>query len=54
MKNPKIAYNNSLCRFLGISKYNSASQMFANLNIPSFGELFRKYAFRFMNIVVPL
>ena len=29
----KIAYNNSLRRLLGLLKYNSASEMFANLGI---------------------
>ena len=52
MKTLKIAYNNSLHRFLGISKYNSASQMLTNLTIPSFSELNRKYAFSFMHRVV--
>ena len=28
-------------------KYNSASEMFVNLNIPSFGELLRKFVFNF-------
>ena len=28
---------------LGLPNYNSASSMFANLNILSFGELLRKY-----------
>ena len=27
----KIAYNNSLRRFLGLPKYNSATKMFVNL-----------------------
>ena len=44
-----IAYNNSLRRLLGISKYNSASEMFVQLNIKSFGELLRKYVFYFIN-----
>ena len=33
----KIAYNNSLRRLLGLPKYNSASEMFVNLRILSFG-----------------
>ena len=41
----KIAYNNSLRRLLGLPKYNSASEMFVNLEILSFGELLRKLVF---------
>ena len=41
----KIAYNNSLRRLLGLPKYNSASEMFVNLGILSFGELLRKLVF---------
>ena len=41
----KIAYNNSLRRLLGLPKYNSASEMFVNLGILSFGELLRKFIF---------
>ena len=39
MKKLKVAYNNSLRRLLSLPTYNSASEMFAVLNIPSFGEL---------------
>ena len=39
----KIAYNISLRRLLGLPKYNSASEMFVNLGILSFGELLRKF-----------
>ena len=49
MKNLKIAYNNSLRRLLGLPSHNSASDMFVNLNIPSFGELLRKYVYMFRN-----
>ena len=49
MKNLKIAYNNSLCRLLGLPSHNSASGMFVNLNIPSFGELLRKYVYSYIN-----
>ena len=45
----KIAYNNSLRRLLGLPSHNSASDMFVNLNIPSFGELLRKYVYSFRN-----
>ena len=41
----KIAYNNSLRRLLGLPKCNSASEMFVNLGILSFGELLRKFVF---------
>ena len=43
----KIAYNNNLHRLLGLPEYNSASEMFVNLNILSFGELLRKFVFSF-------
>ena len=49
MKNLKVAYNNSLRRLLGLPSHNSASGMFVNLNIPSFGELVRKYVYSFRN-----
>ena len=49
MKKLKVAYNNSLRRLLSLPTYNSASEMFAVLNIPSFGELLRKFAFSFMS-----
>ena len=49
MRKLRIAYNNSLRRLLGIPKYNSASEMFVQLNIKSFGELLRKYLFCFIN-----
>ena len=43
-----VAFNNSLCRFLQLPKCNSASDMFVRCNIPSFGELHRRYVFGFM------
>ena len=49
MRKLRIAYNNSLRRLLGIPKYNSASEMFVQLNSKSFGELLRKYVFCFIN-----
>ena len=49
MKNLKVARNNSLRRLLGLPSHNSASSMFVNLNIPSFGELLRKYVYNFRN-----
>ena len=45
MKKIKIAYNNSLRRLLALSKHNSASEMFVNLNILSFGELLKKFIY---------
>ena len=47
MKKLKIIYNNGLRRLLNLPKYNSASEMFVNLNIPSFGELLPKFVFSF-------
>ena len=49
MRRLRIAYNNSLRRLLAIPKHNSASGMFVQLNIKSFGELFRSYIHSFMN-----
>ena len=49
LKYLKIAYNNSLRRLLGLPSHNSASDMLVNLNIPSFGELLRKYVYSFRN-----
>ena len=49
MKKLKVAYNNSLRRLLSLPTYNSASEMFAVLNIPSLGELLRKFAYSFMS-----
>ena len=43
----KVAYNNSLRRFMGLLWHNSASEMFVNLNIESFGELLRGFCTRF-------
>ena len=47
LKNLRIAYNNSLRKLLGIPKYNSASEMFVCLNIPSFTELLRKHVYSY-------
>ena len=51
MRKLRIAYNISLRRLLAIyiPKYNSASEMFVQLNIKSSGELLRKYVFCFIN-----
>ena len=49
MRKLKVAYNNNLRRILNLSKYNSTSDMFVNLNIPSFYELqcIAKFVFSF-------
>ena len=47
MKWIKIAYNNSIRRLFFFPKLNSASEMYVNLNIMSFGELPRKYVYSF-------
>ena len=39
LKKLKIAYNNSLRRFMRLPWRNSASEMFVNLNIYSFDEM---------------
>ena len=49
MKNLNVPHNNSLRRLLGLRTNNSASGMFANLNIPSFGKLLKKYVYNFRN-----
>ena len=43
----KIAYYNGLGGILNLPKYNSASEMFVNLNIPSFNELLPKFVYSF-------
>ena len=52
LKNLRIAYNNSLRKLLGIPKYNSASEMFVCLNIPSFNELLRKHVYSYRSILL--
>ena len=49
MRRLRIAYNNSLRRLLDKPKHNSASGMFVQLNIRSFGELLRSYIHSVMN-----
>ena len=44
-----MSKNNSLRRLLGLPSHNSASGMYVNLNIHSFGELLRKYVYSFRN-----
>ena len=41
LKKLKVAYNNSLRRFMRLPWRNSASEMFVNLNIRSFDEMLR-------------
>ena len=52
MKKLKIAEDNGLRRLLNWPKYNSASDMFVNLNIPSFRELLRKFVFSFKTRII--
>ena len=49
MKRLRIDYNNSHRRLLGIPKHNSASELFVQLNIESFGELMQNHIYSFMN-----
>ena len=48
----KVAYNNSLRRFMGLPWHNSASEMFVNLNIKSFGELLRVFVHGFRSKII--
>ena len=53
MKKIKIAYNNNLRRLLALPKqHTSASEMFVNLNILSFGELLRKFVYSFQSRLI--
>ena len=52
LKKLKIAYNNGLRRLLNLLEYNSASEMFVDLNIPSFNELLRKFVFSFKTRII--
>ena len=51
LKKLKIAYNNSLRRFMRLAWRNSASEMFVNLNIYSFDKMLRIFTFGFMSRV---
>ena len=51
LKTLKIAYNNSLRRFMRLPWRNSAGEMIENLNIYSFDELLRIFTFGFMSRV---
>ena len=52
LKKLKVAYNNSLRRFMGLPWSNSASEMFVNLNIRSFDELLRMFVFEFRSRII--
>ena len=51
LKRLKIAYNNSLRRFMFLPWRNSATEMFVNLGINSFDEMLRMYIFGFRSRV---
>ena len=51
LKKLKIAYNNSLRRFIFLPWRNSATEMFANLGIYSFDEMLRIFVFSFRSRV---
>ena len=48
----KVAYNNSLRRFMGLPWHNNASEMFVNLKIKSFGELLRVFVHGFRSRII--
>ena len=52
LKKLKVAYNNSLRRFIRLVWSNSASEMFVNLNIRSFDELLRMFVFGFRSRII--
>ena len=52
LKKLKVAYNNSLRRFMILPWRNSASEMFANLSILSFDEVLRIFAFGFRSRII--
>ena len=52
LKKLKVAYNNSLRRFMGLPWYNSASEMFVNLNMKSFGEMLRCFVYSFRSRIM--
>ena len=54
LKKLKVAYNNTLRRFMGLPWHNSASEMFINLNIKSLGEMLRCFVYSFRSrIMIP-
>ena len=48
----KVAYYNSMRRFMGLSWHNSASEMFVNLNIKSFGEMLQVFVHGFCSRII--
>ena len=52
LKKLKVAYNNSLRRFMRLPWRDSVSEMFVNLSINSFDEILRIYTFGFSSRVV--
>ena len=52
LKKLKVAYNNSVRRFMRLLWRKSASEMFVNLNICSFDEMLRIFTFGFMSRVI--
>ena len=53
LKKLKVACNNnSLRRFMGLPWHNSASEMFVNLNIKSFGEMLRSFVYSFRSRIM--
>ena len=48
----KVAYNITLRRFMRLPWWNSASEMFVNLNIRSLDEMLRIFTFGFMSRVI--
>ena len=52
LKKLKVAYNNSLRRFIRLTWRNSASEMFVNLNIRSFDDMLNIFTFGFMSRVI--
>ena len=49
VKKITVSYNNSLRRFILLPRRNSASEMFADLSIPSFEELQQNFVFGFQS-----
>ena len=54
LKKLKVAYKNSLRRFMRLPWRNSVSEMFVNLNICSFEEMLKFFTFGFMSRVIVL
>ena len=56
LKKLKVAYNNRrlehIRRFMGLPWHNSASEMFVNLNIKSFGEMLRSFVYSFRSRIM--